>query len=78
MDEVSLALRENEVIFVYADITFNFTGLGFIRFIIGGARLYKDTFSIMDGLYITHIKKEYDGDVYMPPFEDYFLNKTLI
>lgn len=35
-------------------------------FIIGGAYTYKKALPFADYLYISHLKKDYDGDVYFP------------
>jgi dihydrofolate reductase len=35
-------------------------------FIIGGARLYSETISIADQLYLTRLLADYDGDTYYP------------
>lgn len=41
-------------------------------FIIGGSEIYRQFFPLLSGMYVTHIKKEYDGDVFMPQFEELF------
>ncbi len=38
-------------------------------FIIGGAEIYKAALTYADRLYITHINKEYEGDVYFPELD---------
>ena len=35
-------------------------------FVIGGKMIYEMMLPLVDKLYITHIKKDYDGDVYFP------------
>src|SRR5690554_4301150 len=35
-------------------------------FVIGGAQIFKETLAMCDSLYITHIDKEYEGDVFFP------------
>jgi dihydrofolate reductase len=35
-------------------------------YVIGGAEIFKQTLAIADKLYITHVKKEYSGDIYFP------------
>ena len=42
-------------------------------FIIGGKQIYTLSLPFVDRLYITHIKKEYDGNVYFPKinYNDY-------
>ncbi|MEL3974673.1 dihydrofolate reductase [Rossellomorea oryzaecorticis] len=37
-------------------------------FVIGGAEIFKETFSFADRLYITMIEEEFDGDTFFPPF----------
>lgn len=39
-------------------------------FIIGGASIYKLFLPIADQLYISHIKEEYEGDVYFPEYDE--------
>jgi dihydrofolate reductase len=39
-------------------------------FIIGGASIYKVFLPIADKLYISHIKKDYEGDVYFPNYDE--------
>ena len=47
-------------------------------FVIGGRMIYEMMLPYADYLYITHIKKTYDGDVYFPeiPYEKYDLIKN--
>lgn len=49
-------------------------------FIIGGKQIYDMTLQVADRLYITHINKEYDGDVYFPeiPYDKYRKIKSII
>ena len=44
-------------------------------FIIGGAQIYKVCLPLCDRLYITHVNKEYDGDVYFPEINYDLYNK---
>lgn len=37
-------------------------------FIIGGAKIYKQTLPLADKMYISLVKKEYDGDTFFPEF----------
>ena len=37
-------------------------------FIIGGSRVFEDSLKYADRLYITHINKDYSGDVYFPEY----------
>jgi dihydrofolate reductase len=41
-------------------------------FVIGGARVFEELLSQCDGLYLTYITKNYEGDVLLPPFEHLF------
>lgn len=49
-------------------------------FVIGGKQIYELTLDKADRLYITHINKAYDGDVYFPeiPYEKYTKIKSVI
>lgn len=38
-------------------------------FIIGGSQIYKTSLEYVDRLYITHINKEYEGNVYFPEID---------
>lgn len=39
-------------------------------FCIGGAKLYAAMMPLADKLYLTEIGKEFEGDTFMPPFEE--------
>ncbi|NBC65216.1 MAG: dihydrofolate reductase [Bacteroidetes bacterium] len=39
-------------------------------FIIGGGEIYKQTIDRVDELYITQVKKVYEGDTYFPEYRD--------
>lgn len=41
-------------------------------FIIGGAELYKHTIDVVDGIYLTRIHKDYEGDAFYPEVPDTF------
>lgn len=43
--------------------------------VAGGAGVYTSLLHLIDEFYVTHIDGNYDGDVFMPPFEHLF-NKT--
>lgn len=49
--------------------------LGKKIFIIGGAYTYKNAIDQADYLYISHVKKRYDGNVYFPIFDVEFWTK---
>ncbi len=47
-------------------------------FICGGAEIYTQTLPRCSDLYLTLVKREVDGDIFFPPFEDRFdLAETL-
>jgi dihydrofolate reductase len=51
--------------------------LGKPIFIMGGAYTYKHALSFVDYLYISWIKKDYEGDVYFPIFDlDYWTKES--
>jgi len=39
-------------------------------FIIGGGQIFKQTIPLADKMYISYIKKEYEGDAYFPEFNE--------
>lgn len=41
-------------------------------FICGGAQLYEQTLGLCTDIYLTVVKKEVQGDAFMPPFEHLF------
>lgn len=41
-------------------------------FVIGGARVFEDLLPRCDGLFLTYITKDYEGDVFLPAFEHLF------
>lgn len=41
-------------------------------FVIGGAQVYAELLPVCDGLYLTLVKKEYEGDTFLPAFEEGF------
>lgn len=44
-------------------------------FIIGGCQIYKASLHLVDRLYITHVNKEYEGNVYFPEIDYSLFNK---
>ena len=46
-------------------------------FVIGGARVFEELLPQCDGLYLTCITKDYEGDVLLPPFEHLFRLKEI-
>ena len=47
-------------------------------FVCGGAQLYAALLPYCTTLFLTVVKHEYEGDVYMPPFEPLFTEVSLI
>ncbi len=47
-------------------------------FVIGGARVFEELLPRCDGLYLTYIDQDYDGDVLLPAFEHLFHLKEVI
>lgn len=47
-------------------------------FVIGGAQIFAELLPRCDGFYLTHIAKEFEGDVFLPPFEHLFRLKEVI
>ncbi len=47
-------------------------------FVIGGAQVFADLLPRCDELYLTHIAPEYEGDVFLPPFENLFSMNEII
>ncbi|MBI2547884.1 dihydrofolate reductase [Candidatus Woesearchaeota archaeon] len=39
-------------------------------FIIGGETIYRQTIALVDRLYLSWVKQEYDGDAYFPEFHE--------
>jgi dihydrofolate reductase len=47
-------------------------------FIIGGAQLFQETLPLCSDVFLTLIKREVDGDVFLLPFEKQFILKETI
>ena len=45
-------------------------------FIIGGAQIFKETISRVDGIYLTQIEKEYEGDRFYPEIPSPFREQS--
>jgi len=46
--------------------------------VAGGAKTYCRLLPYITEFYVTHINGNYDGDTFMPPFEDLFTNKEVV
>lgn len=46
--------------------------------VIGGAKTYEKFLPYITEFYVTHVKGEFEGDVFMPEFESHFSNKEFI
>ena len=47
-------------------------------FVCGGAEVYKQLLPFCTDVYVTHVLDEYEGDTFMPAFEDEFSNQELL
>lgn len=47
-------------------------------FVIGGAQIYAELLPQCHGLYLTLVKKPYEGDTFLPPFEHLFELKQVL
>ena len=45
-------------------------------FIIGGAAFYKHTFHLVDGIYLTRIEEDYEGDAFYPKVPGSFVEES--
>ena len=45
-------------------------------FIIGGEEVFRQTLDLIDGVYLTVIGKEYEGDAFYPELPPYFAEKS--
>jgi dihydrofolate reductase len=46
--------------------------------VAGGAKTYVRLLLYITEFYVTHVNGSYDGDTFMPPFEDLFTNKEVV
>ena len=46
--------------------------------VAGGAKTYVKLLTYIKEFYVTHINGTYDGDVFMPPFEDTFTQQEVV
>jgi dihydrofolate reductase len=46
--------------------------------VAGGAKTYVKLLPYITEFYVTHVNGTYDGDTFMPPFEDLFTNKEVV
>ena len=46
--------------------------------VAGGAKTYVRLLPYITEFYVTHINGSYEGDTFMPPFEDLFTNKEVV
>lgn len=45
-------------------------------FVIGGASLYKQTLEMVDGIYLTYIHQDFEGDAYFPNIPACFVERS--
>ena len=46
--------------------------------VAGGAKTYVNLLPYITEFYVTHVNGTYDGDTFMPPFEDLFTHKEVV
>ena len=46
--------------------------------VAGGAKTYVKLLPYIKEFYVTHVNGNYDGDVFMPPFEDLFTHQEVV
>jgi len=46
--------------------------------VAGGAKTYVRLLPYITEFYVTHVNGTYEGDTFMPPFEDLFTNKEVV
>jgi len=46
--------------------------------VAGGAKTYVNLLPYIKEFYVTHVNGKYDGDTFMPPFEDLFTHKEVV
>jgi len=46
--------------------------------VAGGAKTYVKLLPYITEFYVTHVNGTYDGDTFMPPFEDLFTNQEVV
>ena len=46
--------------------------------VAGGAKTYIKSLPYIKEFYVTHVTGNYDGDTFMPPFEDLFTNQEVV
>ena len=46
--------------------------------VAGGAKTYIKLLPYITEFYVTHVNGNYDGDTFMPPFEDLFTNQEVV
>ncbi len=72
-ERISEEIRNNENVFIFSsfrDAEDAASSMDESLFIIGGAAVYKDTLKYADRLYISKVKKNYEGDVYFPEIDE--------
>ena len=82
-DRIGKPLPKRKNVVATSDVNFKYDGIevvndlvGFLKeeheeeiFVIGGRQIYNIALPYADRLYITHINKEYDGDVFFPEID---------
>jgi dihydrofolate reductase len=69
---LSRTMAPREGVEVIADVAELRCAEGEQIFLIGGAQLFETMLPQCDGMYLTFIAQPYEGDVFFPPFEQWF------
>lgn len=76
-EKLRLPITKNHRYLNFADLmslTIRFSNI----WVVGGAKTYAIMLPYCQEVYATHIMDEYEGDVYMPMFEDQFPNSEIV
>lgn len=46
--------------------------------VCGGSQVYERFLPMCEEVYVTHVIGDFEGDIFMPPFEDMFSNQTIV
>ncbi|HLC69525.1 MAG TPA: dihydrofolate reductase [Patescibacteria group bacterium] len=73
-----LSYRVPDGVFIYHDLKKALKDLEETIYVIGGGTVYKQTTDLAQEMYITHIDKEYSGDVFFPSLHESDWKKEVI
>lgn len=74
----TLPAREDVQIICSIEELWRLPELAMPVYLIGGAQLYETLLPLCDELLLTYIKKAYEGDAFLPPFEHLFQLQEVI